>query len=943
MKLSQVLVGNKSSHSVKFTPFLVGKTRMKDSDGDGVPNIWDCVPNDPKRDSTLPNRISKIKRPEDNKPKFSGSLTQSKVDQKTGQETKIETRYIVDGKTVGRIKYGSGGASYETTKDLPSEGYVIDTASGERAILKQEQATLQSKPSAQNITQNLELSRSDLQSRQPQKQETNYKVVLPELTKVNAPSQKVTTGDQRQEFAFIQNKKPNTGLVTDTLNLFAEKIPQKIGQATTYAIKSSPLGYEEKEVRAINPPSGKEVISAIKQGRSIPKGKEVNYTLTAEDIGKSTEEVTKTAVLFTPYLGEAVAVKSGYESIKVLNKANKYQSSEDKYAAGLNLAMLGVGFGAYGLTKTYTYLNKPYNVEVQYPKYSQTRTGSDVVVQGEKFIGQGRKFTVDIQPTATGNVPYYQYLKAKATTGKLEVPLSKLDVKADVNIKIDTFNLAGEKGRGTSVSKTKKLGEGQTLIKEQQTLVESKPVKVETGKELKGEAQYLNKNLPARTGVDSTKTYASISKNIEGKSIGTKRIVNEEGTMVDFFPARRVRTSQTQQQFKLGDLPQQTYSKSLTRVNRVGKIGEREIFAVESASKTTLKPRGIARGNVELEQGFVSIRRLREPPEVTRLGKVSKSQKRLRQIQKQETEQLVAQVQSLTPKRTSTTKKSFTISSQLEKPTNAFSVPLRSKSLYYGVGGLRSNVQEAEGIFSFNRFSLGTMGIQKPKERGRDETILLNFGVLGTDQVPTQITPEQQRPRDEQVIIQPPGLVPRLETSSIPATEQVPDLFIPPTPTPTRPREPTTPKEPPTKIIPDLTFPGEKKLTEQGYDAYAYVDATKRNKAYYRKLNTQPLTQESALSLTAREVDNTISAKGKVVKRKPVKKSGRQIKATVMNTGDRYYSENQFKFRNYSGRKMRPLPTGTIIEKRKYRLDSSGEVGKIQRDKARSVRGIFGI
>lgn len=162
-----------------------------------------------------------------------------------------------------------------------------------------------------------------------------------------------------------------------------------------------------------------------------------------------------------------------------------------------------------------------------------------------------------------------------------------------------------------------------------------------------------------------------------------------------------------------------------------------------------------------------------------------------------------------------------------------------------------------------------------------------------------------------------------------------------PKPSPGSPPSPT-PKTPTIKT-PDLTFPGEKRKEEQGYDAYAYVDATKRNKAFYRKLNRVPLTQESALSMTAREVDKTISARGKIAKAKPVKQKGRVVKATVVDTRDKYYSENSYKFRSYSGKKMKPLPTGTIIEKQRFRLDSRGETRKIQKEKARSVRSVFGF
>ena len=114
------------------------------------------------------------------------------------------------------------------------------------------------------------------------------------------------------------------------------------------------------------------------------------------------------------------------------------------------------------------------------------------------------------------------------------------------------------------------------------------------------------------------------------------------------------------------------------------------------------------------------------------------------------------------------------------------------------------------------------------------------------------------------------------------------------------------------------------------YNAYAYVDATKGQKAGFVQLNEKPLTLKSALSAMARVVDNTISARGKVSAAPTVKQKGKEVTQKAMDTKDNYFQVNTNKFRTYSGKKMKPLPTGTVIERQKYRLDRAGETRNIQ-------------
>jgi len=113
----------------------------------------------------------------------------------------------------------------------------------------------------------------------------------------------------------------------------------------------------------------------------------------------------------------------------------------------------------------------------------------------------------------------------------------------------------------------------------------------------------------------------------------------------------------------------------------------------------------------------------------------------------------------------------------------------------------------------------------------------------------------------------------------------------------------------------------------------------------YENLNVEPLTLRSALSMVARVVDNTISARGKIMKTKPIIQKGKKIIPKAKDTGDRYYDRTKQKFRQWKTKKKLPLPTGVVIERQKFRLDSPGEVKKIHRErkKAINVRNLFGF
>lgn len=150
-------------------------------------------------------------------------------------------------------------------------------------------------------------------------------------------------------------------------------------------------------------------------------------------------------------------------------------------------------------------------------------------------------------------------------------------------------------------------------------------------------------------------------------------------------------------------------------------------------------------------------------------------------------------------------------------------------------------------------------------------------------------------------------------------------------------------------VLPPIILDLDKKQPvfkkEQPYDAYYLVEGTKKPR--YEKIEGG-LTLKSALGAMARVVDEQISARGKIVKTKPITKINKEgkkekILQLAKDTKDPYWNQNKYKFRGYhstlKGKPKQSLPTGVVIEKRKYRLDSQFEKRQIQREKRRTPFG----
>lgn len=114
------------------------------------------------------------------------------------------------------------------------------------------------------------------------------------------------------------------------------------------------------------------------------------------------------------------------------------------------------------------------------------------------------------------------------------------------------------------------------------------------------------------------------------------------------------------------------------------------------------------------------------------------------------------------------------------------------------------------------------------------------------------------------------------------------------------------PPQTPTSVYPARG--GKKKRRGEGY----VVRAKERGK--YITLNKKPLNYEAALSLGARAVDNSAAASFMVRRDKR--------KRPVTSRVDPYYGLNRYKFRQSKR-------GGSVVEKRRYRIDTPGEVRKI--------------
>lgn len=276
----------------------------------------------------------------------------------------------------------------------------------------------------------------------------------------------------------------------------------------------------------------------------------------------------------------------------------------------------------------------------------------------------------------------------------------------------------------------------------------------------------------------------------------------------------------------------------------------------------------------------------------------------------------------------------------IEQSIRASSAPVKSSGFRaFPIGGAAVQVRD------FSAYSLLTGQSSRQESRQRQSQFFSSANRQGTEQRLDQRQRQTPRitflsltstqPRQEQ----PSGSAFRLMEAS---------AQISPTTTVSVPSVPSAPNQP-RAVPPIITFdlPGEKRSyrKEEAYDVEVYRDATKYNKARWEQINRMPLTQESARSAGARDVDNSISARFRVKKSPDVvkyDKNGKPVgksRPEPVNTNDKYFQVMSYKFRPYSGKAKKALPTGQYIEKQRYRADSANETGTLRQ--ARSMAALI--
>jgi len=170
----------------------------------------------------------------------------------------------------------------------------------------------------------------------------------------------------------------------------------------------------------------------------------------------------------------------------------------------------------------------------------------------------------------------------------------------------------------------------------------------------------------------------------------------------------------------------------------------------------------------------------------------------------------------------------------------------------------------------------------------------------------------------------------------IPTPTPTPTVTTTITTTPTTPIEPITPPtivprpRPPTRPrpqVPFLGFPGlpdfPDKKRKTVYTPY-YAEYIPDGEQEFKRIHQKPKTMMSALDTMAEKVDKFRTVVGRVVQGKQIVQDKKKSKSPLDDTKTGYYKRNKYKFRTFTqrnGQKVK-LPTGTFVEKEKYRKDS---------------------
>jgi len=532
-------------------------------------------------------------------------------------------------------------------------------------------------------------------------------------------------------------------------------------------------------------------------------------------------------------------------------------------------------------------------------------TVAEATQSGNKV--QGRSARITLYPEYEATISPWRKVKARLTTGKVEVARSEFKLKPNTEVTAQPFAIVDEVG--TSVSLTKKAGKGSTLTKIEQSLEKQKPAEIPDLSQMPSEYGYIEKKLPSQVP-DGTKTFYGASAVYKGvaKGIGPKVVKTPQGTEVS-LPIRIDRFSKSQTQYSV-PTKQMTpeYVKSVSRVTRVGSQEGTSVYFVNQASKRTAKLRGTAKGRVTTEPGYVIIKDIGEATESNMLGKGSSKGTRPETKQVTDQRQIVAQITNLTPPKarrapkTNTPRAEASQASSLSLPTMVGGQGL-TQSVFAGTG----QYEKQEGSFFFRGRTKTDTG-----QRDNLQFVPLSFGNLGLTNT-TEVTREDEKQKD---IIRTSDRQAQPERTSE-ATQQKQETIygfpspLPPKPKPRRIRRPPTPEE--------LKFPmevptSEKKRRQEPYDVFVY--APYRNGMIRTKI-ADNVDRRTALSLGASNVDNTDANMFSI--RKSQGKVNEDVKSSV-------WTNIAYKFRNYARKNSTNATLSkSYVEKAKYRRDSPSE------------------
>lgn len=216
---------------------------------------------------------------------------------------------------------------------------------------------------------------------------------------------------------------------------------------------------------------------------------------------------------------------------------------------------------------------------------------------------------------------------------------------------------------------------------------------------------------------------------------------------------------------------------------------------------------------------------------------------------------------------------------------------------------------------------IGNTENQKSNQQSKEGMSNLNRSVSAQVEVPSLLNPQVQTPKEQQATRQDQELRARTKAEINPISLGMPSLQIP---------------LPSTNVnlfnYRDNDSRKKQEIVHQktGFNVYGLVDATKKGKASWVKLNPHPVNEQDALDIGSYATDNSISAQFKVVKTNK--------KAKELDTGvEGYWGMNMNKYRDYKVKnKIKQPLESQFIEKQNLRLDTQGEVKKITLEKMKS-------